>query len=384
MSRSPSCIVSHVSRALLLAAALSAWPRPAAATVVFENPGNLQGWDRQFTQHQGTVTLVTDPVYKGGTAIKTTQIFEGTGNGRYHSEVETYRAAKTGDDHYFGQAMFIPKEWVFHDQNVCIQQWAPDDNSGPWIIMNLNGSHLHWLDGGLGTPDIGDLTDLRGTWIRLVTRIKLGAGGAIEVWINGKKTYSKMRSFNPSGGTIRWSTGLYATRWINQQPTGPHTLYLFHDHVRVATTYDEADPASWEESDTPGADGGATPAADAGAGPPDVTPDAGVAAETGSGDGAGDTPNPGGTGGGGGSGAGGTPASSAAGGGGTGTKPRDTLPAPGGSHGDDDSAPPASASSGGCALGGARAGGSAGSVLALFGLWLGRRRVRASRKARRS
>src|SRR5262249_34549375 len=161
------------------------------------------------------------------------------------------------------QAMYIPKEWQFHDQNVCIQQWAPDDDSGPWIIMNLNGSHLHWLGGLVGTPDVGDLSDLRGTWVRIVTRIKMGGGGAIEAWVNGKKTYSKMGAVNASGGTIRWSSGLYATRWINQQPTGQKTLYLFHDHFRVATTYDEADPANWDEdgsTPTPGADGGAPPA----------------------------------------------------------------------------------------------------------------------------
>jgi hypothetical protein len=355
-------VVSLVGWALL-ATVLGAWPRTAAAAVVFENPGNLQGWDRQFTQHQGKVEMVTDPVYKGTTALKMTQIFEGTGNGRYHSEVETYHAAKIGDDHYFGQAMYIPKEWVFHDQNVCIQQWAPDNDAGPWIIMNLNGSHLHWLDGGLGTPDIGDLTALRGTWIRLVTRIKLGAGGAIEVWVNGNKTYSQMGNFNPSGGTIRWSTGLYATRWINQQPTGGSTLYLFHDHLRVATTYEEADPANWEESDTPGTDGGASLMADAGGAPVGPTPDAGVT----------DGEMAGGAGGAkevGAGGAGGMPVSGDAGDGG-GKMPVSGGAGNGGGNqptGGDKGAPSASPRSSGCDLGGRPAG--ALGLLTLLGLWL--------------
>jgi hypothetical protein len=41
--------------ALGLAFAASA-PRLAHATVLFENPGNLTGWDRVYTQKQGTNT----------------------------------------------------------------------------------------------------------------------------------------------------------------------------------------------------------------------------------------------------------------------------------------------------------------------------------------
>jgi hypothetical protein len=68
--------------------------------------------------------------------------------------------------------------------------------------MNLNGDHIHWL-GGIGTPDLGAITDLRGTWIRIVTRIKLGTNGILEVWINGNKTYSRPGNYTVSGGTIR-------------------------------------------------------------------------------------------------------------------------------------------------------------------------------------
>jgi hypothetical protein len=260
-------------RSLGLALLILAVTAPARAAVVFQNTGNLNGWDRLFTQHQGTNSEVGEPTYKGPTAIKNVQIFEGTGNGRYHAEVETYHAARTGDDHYFGQAMYLPPDWQFHDQNVCVQQWAPDDNSGPWLIMNLNGDHLHWL-GGIGTPDLGAVP--KGAWVRIVTRIKLAADGVLEVWIDGKKVFSRNGNFTVSGGSIRWSTGLYATRWINQTPTGMKTLTLYHDHLRVATTYEEADPASWSDDGTT-IDGGATPSPDAAAAPDAaVTPDAGV------------------------------------------------------------------------------------------------------------
>src|SRR5262245_27148445 len=100
----------------LPALALLLDPSGARATVIFENTGNLKGWDRLFTQHQGTNTEVSTPTYKCTTAIKNTQIYEGSGQGRYHSEVETYRAAKTGDDRYFGQALYLPPDWTFHNQ----------------------------------------------------------------------------------------------------------------------------------------------------------------------------------------------------------------------------------------------------------------------------
>jgi hypothetical protein len=45
--------------------------------------------------------------------------------------------------------------------------------------------------GGLSAV-VGKITNLRGTWIRIVTRIKFagGTGGAFEVWLNGTKRLS--------------------------------------------------------------------------------------------------------------------------------------------------------------------------------------------------
>jgi hypothetical protein len=39
---------------------------------------------------------------------------------------------------------------------------------------------------------------------------------------------------NQRGSTIRWSTGLYATKWNTQ-----------HDNFRIASTYALAEPANW-------------------------------------------------------------------------------------------------------------------------------------------
>src|SRR5437762_11482022 len=64
------------------------------------------------------------------------------------------------------------------------------------------------------------------------------------------------------GPSLRWSSGIYATRWDTETPTGPHELSIFHDNLRIATTYDEADPAKWGGTDPPAPDGGAVDAGD--------------------------------------------------------------------------------------------------------------------------
>jgi hypothetical protein len=263
---------------------LSLWPVTAQASVLFQNTGTLTGWDRLFTQHAGTNTVVASPTFRGATAVENKQVYQGSGSGNYHSEIETYRIEKTDEDLYYGQAIYLPAEWVFHTQNVTFQQWAPDDNSGPWILMFVEDDKILVGIHGIGRFEVAPITALRGTWIRVVVRIKLAAQGVFEAWINGAKMYSRPGSYTVSGGSIRWSAGIYCTRWDTDRPAGLTTQSIFHDHYRVATSYEEAEPESWDDSGStpPDAAPAAVPdaaAADAARGdagippvPPDATP----------------------------------------------------------------------------------------------------------------
>jgi hypothetical protein len=233
--------------------ALGAVAGAARATVVFQNTGTLTGWDRLFTQHAGTNSMVMSPTYKGATAVENKQIYQGSSGGNYHSEIETYHVQRAGEDRYYGQAIYLPPDWIWHVQNVTFQQWAPDNNSGPWILMFIEGDRLFYGHHAIGRFDMAPLTQLRGTWIRIVTRIVMSSAGMLEVWLNGTKIYSRSGNYMPSGPSIRWSAGLYATVWDTDAPTGQRTLSIFHDHYRVATTYEEAEPANWDED-------GSTPA----------------------------------------------------------------------------------------------------------------------------
>jgi len=161
----------------------------------------------------------------------------------YHSDVVKSHTATTGEDRYFGQAIMLPGDWVWHNQNVTFQQWAPDDNSGPWLLMFVQNDRLMAGGRAFSVKDFGPIS--RGGWLRIVTRIKMSTTGVFEVWVDGVKRGSVSGDFTVSGGSIRWSSGIYCTRWDTEPPAGQSTLVIFHDQLRVATTYSAADPASW-------------------------------------------------------------------------------------------------------------------------------------------
>ena len=146
---------------------------------------------------------------------------------------------------------------------MTFEQWAQTDVFGsPWVLLYVQRDHLFiaHVVGGKGNIDLGSIAGLQGTWIRLVTRLKLGPAGAMEFWVNGQKRASVNGDVQaPNKGAIRWSVGMYCTYWRREQPKGLDPMVLFHDQMRVATTYEEADPASW--ADGPGStsppDGGA-------------------------------------------------------------------------------------------------------------------------------
>ena len=365
---------------LLLVALTITWSGPAAAEVLFQNTGNTRGWGRVFTQKAGTITEVASPVYKGSTSVKTTQTYQTSDSRNYHSEIIKEKAHLAGQDLYYGHAVYLPPDWVFHNQNVTFQQWAPEQPEAPWILMYLQGEKIRLGGRGAnGDKDAGSVAGLRGTWIRFVTRIHMATNGAFEVWINGNKTFSQNGNFRAHGPSMRWSNGIYCTRWDTETPTGPRELTFWHDNMRIATTYAEADPATWDDDDAgptgagPG-DGGAEVGgpADGGAGRDAVSVDAaggggGGGASTGGATGGGGT---GGTGGSMGGNTGGATAGSGGltggrggsaggrgGGVGSGGSVRTTAPASGG--GDD---------GGGCVFAPGSGGGAPAAAVILLGL----------------
>ena len=239
----------------------------ARAEVLFQNAGVPDGWQSLFTQKAGTITQVSSPVFKGKTAMKTTQTYQSSDGNNYHSEMIKRMAHLAGQDLYYGHAVYLPPDWVFHSQNVTFQQWAPEMPEAPWILMYIQNDMIRLGGrGAMGDKDVGRVTGLKGTWIRFVTRIHMANPGVFEVWINGDKVFSKQWNLRAMGPSLRWSNGIYCTRWDTETPTGPRELSFWHDNMRIATTYEEADPASWSDGDGPATpDAGAPPDAEAAA-----------------------------------------------------------------------------------------------------------------------
>ncbi|WP_433186482.1 polysaccharide lyase [Actinoallomurus sp. CA-150999] len=217
------------------------------AGVYFQDTGTTGGWDKAYTQKQGVIRTVSSPAYKGSTAIEAKQTYiEETGG--YHSEVIKSGAQSVGQDRYYGQAIYLPAGWQFHDQNVTFQQWSPEDPEGPWLLMFVYGDELRYGGSGGISGTIGAISSLRGTWIRVVTRLKLASGtGAFEVWVNGKKLVSRtgMTVLPSTSQTIRWSSGIYCTAWRTGKPAAQSVLSIFHDQARIASSYTLAEPANW-------------------------------------------------------------------------------------------------------------------------------------------
>lgn len=233
-----------------LAAITPSGPAHAAAPpegVSFQNDGTVAGWDYDYAQKQGSITTVDTPAYKGPHAIAATQTYVNE-TGGYHSEVLRRGAQSVGQDRYYGQAIRLAPDWRFHNQNVTFQQWSPEDPEGPWLLMYVMGGEIRY-GGRAVSGTVGSIADLRGTWIRLLVRLRLAGDGqgAYEVWLNGRKTVSTtgITLLPSTSRTIRWSSGIYCTAWRDGTPAGPSTLTIHHDQHRIASSYALAEPANW-------------------------------------------------------------------------------------------------------------------------------------------
>jgi hypothetical protein len=130
-----------------------------------------------------------------------------SGFGSYHCEVRKHDAMKVGEDLYFREAMQLPSNWVFHDQNVTFMQFARSDIfASPWALIFIQNDRLYAAFDGSGTghTDLGSVANLQGTWIRLVLHVKLAtSGGMLEAWVNGVKTGAVNGDYNKGGPGVR-------------------------------------------------------------------------------------------------------------------------------------------------------------------------------------
>ena len=167
-----------VCRDLCLAVAVCALSAGRSqATVHFQNTGTLSGWTSATPQGGtiGRVVQVSSPTFKGSTAILTEQTFKTTQGA--HSETILAKAQANNQDKYYGQAIYLPSNWIFHDKNDTFQQFSPESPAGPWNLNWIQNNHIFIRVAGTHY-DLGTIA--KATWTRVVLRFKTSSAGVFQ------------------------------------------------------------------------------------------------------------------------------------------------------------------------------------------------------------
>ena len=269
---------NRLRTSLTLAAVVSLLAAPSGATVYFENQGDTSGWTRNWAEHNGSVAQVGSPTYRGSTALRMRQVFDGSYRGRYHSEVGKHGSKKLGWDRYYGWTFYLPSTWTpaVSGDSFTISQFITNvdtatEGCGPTIpttMTYIDGTGLRTrvkTGGNCGSSitswNIVNGAPTTGVWHRLVLRGKWAsdATGAFQAWYDGSlrvnaANIATMPTIVNKAEEWEWRVGLYAGGWYQKTSiSGPSTRDIYHDHVRIASSYAEADPGGW------GGGGTATP-----------------------------------------------------------------------------------------------------------------------------
>jgi hypothetical protein len=247
-------------RVLTAAATLFA-AAPGHASVQFENTGSASGWSSLYVEHNGSVTTVSSPVYKGTTSLRARQIYDSSYSGRYHAEGRKSSLQKRGSDNYYGWTFRLPSNWQFVDQNYNMQQFIANfsgcSGGQPTTMTKLRGTTLSTrvVTGPNGcdrtATSLNIVTSVTaGTWHRVVIRgrWRSDSTGVFQAWYDGSKKIDRSGSNIPAVDTgYTGCFGMYANGWyddkkmVGTQGTREWNL----DQIRETTSYNEADPAQW-------------------------------------------------------------------------------------------------------------------------------------------
>jgi hypothetical protein len=241
-------------------------PILTTATPEFANHGTLSGWTRPKPEADGTVSEVTNVVYRGTTALKMTQTYKPGYTGRYHSEVVYKNGYKRGDTKFYGFAFRLSESWDFiNDQSYNIAQWIADftntgcDDWSPTSMVYLRGSTLYsriktgrLLAGQAcqqNTRQFALKTGIvPGQWYKLTFQVRWEseATGQFKVWVNGEKVheeYDIATTLLDDRRQFDFRVGLYANGWHDSGFEGGNPFrQVWIDEVGVGSAFIDADP----------------------------------------------------------------------------------------------------------------------------------------------
>lgn len=254
----------------LAASALALLPFAVQATYPFYNPGTLPGnWDASRAEHDGTVQQVTNVVYKGTTALKMTQTYDGSYTGRYHSEVDVSDGYTRGDERFYGFAFRLSESWSFEGtQSYNIAQFIANrpgagcgnDDWMPSSMLWLKGNQLttRIVSGQYTSPncvrnfsEFGNLATVSaGAWHTVIIQARWNSDntGFYKIWFDGAKVlekYDVATTISNDNSKFAFRVGFYANSWHddNRMVGSQAFRQVWFDEVSVDSTYKAVDPA---------------------------------------------------------------------------------------------------------------------------------------------
>ncbi|KAJ3553321.1 hypothetical protein NPX13_g10912 [Xylaria arbuscula] len=257
-------MLSHTLTHILCALGAAA---TAQATQIFSNTGTMSGWDAYTRENKGTVQEVTNVVYKGTTALKMTQIYDSTWDGRYHSEAVKYNVYKKGDTGFYGFAFRLQENWQFSPaQTFNLAQFIADftdlgceETYMPSTMVWIEGDQLATrVKYGNVCPTDQQITrsfkNLKtvtaGVWHRVELQVswKSDSTGYFKMWFDGEKvteTYNIPTNVG-DGRPFQFRVGLYANGWHDSgyQGTQP-TRQVWYDQIAAGSVFADANPDGW-------------------------------------------------------------------------------------------------------------------------------------------
>jgi len=255
---------ANAVKGLVTAVALALGSGSSFATVVFHNTGTTSGWSQILVEHNGSVSQVTSPVYKGSTAVKATQVYDAGYTGRFHSELITNNGYTPGQMRFYGFAFYLPANWQFVNQGYNISQFEADMKSScdgfmPTTMMWISGSSLstRTKSGSVcsqkTTTYSGIASVTAGQWHRIVIQAnwKADTSGYFKVWYDGAKVLERLgiatTISDPANRAFQFRVGNYANGWHDQGTMvgSQGTRSIYFDHIGIGTVFADADPNQW-------------------------------------------------------------------------------------------------------------------------------------------
>lgn len=235
-----------------------------AAEQRFSNTGTTKGWSFINREHHGTVDQVTNVVYQGTTALKATQIYDPTWQGRFHSEVAKFNIYRRGDQGFYGFAFRLQRDWEFVEgQSYNIAQFIAD--FGDTGCDDWMPTSMIWLNGDQLTTRVkfGDVCDQHttsygklatvtaGEWHKIVIQAswQTDSTGVYKLWYDGAKVLEKhgINTTVEDDRAFNLRVGLYANGWHDDHgmkgSQGVRSVWV--DEIGVGTKFADADPDQW-------------------------------------------------------------------------------------------------------------------------------------------